>query len=453
MKLPDQIETKARDLLFEITGHRQAKFLLAVCDSAPVRRSIRHYIEDELHRHKEFLTTLSAKQITGNLLDCFLEMRRSEGSLCIMVWGIPTMKDDAVDRIFFQLNFHRDALTSLSIPILLWLSTVQLRRLATIAPDFWSRRTAVYQFSGSSPKELLRKLFGGSTDTEQRQNRGSDIAVAISEVLVAEKNLRHCLKDREVFSVENADNCIGRLERSLSFLADQCRNGRRLEIALALWAISRVDKDIQTFMDSLEPEAQNMFDYVNTDRNEAVLYSAEKMEDVLREYAQQIQESVRTRKRASLIALFRRTAEGKLNAILSDLAAQREISFDQLPLLSVGEDEELDYAEYLIEEEPFVDLTYDGQQGSFTAPEAVYDLESWLAGYSNHMPAAFSEEEGAILKFMYRESSDPADVASMFRLTRPQATRKIRSLEKKVQQYLASLEQRPQPNLSPSRSS
>jgi len=416
MTEPKPIAQKLRDLLFEIEGGREAKFLLCVCDDRLERRNVRRSLIRELKQSKKRVVSISAKNAAGRLLNSFAPLRGRGEADCVDLWGIPSMGSSRAEQVFVELNFHRDTLASIGLPLLVWLTSPQVQKLASTAPDFWSRRTAVYFFSKPSTKHLLEKLF--SRGRKGKVARPSDVECAFGEILSAEKQLGKCLRKSQHFSVEAVDAQIKNLESNLGKLAQQCNEGRQIEVALWLWNTTHVERQLLYFVDALEPGAKDVYGYVYTDRSEVILYLAERMPQILADYGKSVRDRVRQRKRANLLILFRNAAFNRMNEVLSEIEKHERMSVHTLPVWS---DETLDEA---------VDIEGESSQ-------ATYELESWLSGYSAKQPDYFSAAEARMLKALYSESSDPETIASEMGLSVTETKRHIATLEAKVRLYLA----------------
>src|SRR5208282_4078018 len=318
MKDQNPITEKIRDLLFEVQESREAKFLLCVCDDRGDRREVRRRLISQLRGDEKKVVSISARQAAGRLLASLFELPRKQEIDCINLWGIPGMKASAAEQIFSELNFHRDAIASLSIPILVWLSSAQVQKLAAVAPDFWSRRTAVYLFNKPSTKELLARLFSRGPLHEKRGT--SDIEDAFEEILRAEKALASCLRRKGDVSVETADEHIRSLHSSLERLVQQCNNKRQLEVAIWLWNATQVERTLHHFV-SMGPEIKNVYGDVYTDRTELILHMAEQMPTLLEDYGKLVEEKVRHRKRASLVTFARKAAVAQIGRMLEEIGA------------------------------------------------------------------------------------------------------------------------------------
>jgi len=417
------IRLKLRDLLFEIEGEEGAKFLLCICDDRAVRRTARKRLIEELREHGKVVTSISAKKASGSLLSTFTEAVRIRDGDCINLWGIPGMRSAAASQIFEELNFHRDTLASFSKPLLVWITSSQAQRLASTAPDFWSRRTAVYFFDNPSAQDLLRRLFARKASVKTKQP--SQIEKSFTEILSSEKNLSRCLRRKQQFTPEAADEHIRKLDASLDYLSRQCAAGRQLEVTLWLWNAAAVESFLRFFVNRLEPVERNVYDYVYTDRSEVILQLAEEMPKVLTDYAASVKDKVRQKRRADILKFFMNAAITKLNSVLQDIHLQESRSVHRLPELS---DEVLSKEDLAWYERPEKD---DPES------QAVYDLESWLSGYSTERPKYFSDDEARILKVLYSDSNEPTDVAEIMNLPVQKARQRISELREKVQLYLS----------------
>jgi hypothetical protein len=419
----DPISQKVKDLLFEIEGGPEAKFLLCVCDDRADRRRARRRLIEALCSRGKKVTSISAKNATGRLLAAYTALAQGSKADCINLWGIPSMRSSAADQIFEELNFHRDTLASFGVPLLVWLTSAQLQRLASIAPDFWSRRTAVYLFDKPSAKNLLQRLFASNKSTARK--RPSEIERSFDEILVSEKDLSRCIKREENFSLEAADEQIKKLESNLDYLIRQCSQGRQLDVTLWLWSATQIERDLRFFVNRLQPEERNIYAYVYTDRTEVILALAEEMPRILSEYAGSIKEKVRQGRRANLVKFFRNIAFARLNEVLRDIETEEVRSVHTLPVLpdDVLKDDDL--------------ASYERPEEEDASSQAVYDLESWLSGYSSNEPKYFSPEEVLMLKVLYSESSDPRDVAKIADLSIRETKKRIARLEEKVRLYLS----------------
>ena len=420
MKDQNPITEKLEDLLFEIQEGREAKFLLCVCDDRDDRREVRQRLISRLRTREKKIVSVPARKVTGKLLASLLDLPDRQEIDCINLWGIPGMKASATDQIFSELNFHRDAITSLSVPLLVWLSSAQVQRLAAVAPDFWSRRTAVYVFNKPSTTNLLARLFSRKSAPEG--NTTSDIADAFEETLKAEKALASCLRRKGHFSVEAADEHIKRLQSSLEYLVRQCGNKRQLEVALWLWNATQLEGVLYRFVRSMAPADKNVYGEVYNDRTELVLYMAEQMPNLLEGYGKLVEEKVRQGKRANLVSFAKQIANKKISGMLHDTWRRETRSVHFLSSQWTR-----DYDDY----DPPIEF-------SVGEDKLVYELEGWLSGYDSKQPAFFSDAEAKLLKALYSDTPDPQQIALQMGIKVSEAKKRIAELEKRVRLYLAA---------------
>lgn len=417
----DPIMRRLRDLLFEIEGTKEAKFLLCVCDDRIERRKVRRALFEALGRTGKKVRSVSARDAVGQLLGFLLVIRRRLLSDvdCINLWGIPSMRPSSSEQIFSELNFHRDTIASLEVPLLVWLTSSQTRALASKAPDFWSRRTGVYSFNKPTTKELLGKLFSRHKAADHTEP--TDIETAFSEILASENKLSRYFRKGHQFSVEAADEQLSLLESNLDYLIQQCKKERQIEVALWLWNTTRVDGYLRYFMKSLEPHDRDVYGYVYTDRSEVILYLAEAMPQLLMEYAKTVRDRVRQRRRANLLSFFKSVTFAKMNEVLAEIEERERRSVHTRPA----------WADEIHDEYEVVEREGETNQ-------AVYDLESWLSGYGAKQPDYFSGDEARMLKILYSESSDPAQVATAMKLSVREVKKRMAKLEGRVRLYFAS---------------
>src|SRR5713226_5647985 len=193
--IPDQ---QLQDLLFELSTGRSSKFLFAVCDDPQQTLSARRYIDQQLAELGKTVVYLSSETLKDNLLGILSEESKAGIADVIGIWGMDDLDADDAGRLFVQLNFHRDWLAKLKLPIVLWISSDLLNHLINVAPDFWSRRTSVYYLTKRSTADLLAKLFprtGGSAPQWAPEPSLSD---AFDRILSSERELPERSEERRV---------------------------------------------------------------------------------------------------------------------------------------------------------------------------------------------------------------------------------------------------------------
>jgi DNA-directed RNA polymerase specialized sigma24 family protein len=348
----------------------------------------------------------------------------------LILSGLDRVRSTIADSILAELNFHRDALAFLKLPIVIWLNNQLLSRLPGIAPDFWSRRTAVYRFTPEPTKELLARLFS-LAHKDLVAHQPSTIGKAIKDIIDAERILSKCLRTR-FFAVEEADALIAIIQDNIRVLRNEGESGRQIDIAMHLWNIGQVDKQVERFVKELNASDRNIFEYVYTDRNEALLHVAQETQTLLTRYLDELPVCIQKRRRPTLVGLFYGVAIDRLNQIARDLESSVGVSIDQLEPWLADVDHQND------DDDPR------GPQDtveSAIGAQASYELESWLRGYNDHLPAIFSESEGKLLKALYSQLTQQ-EIAEQMGLKLSYVRKLVHELEEKVRLFLLTSETR-----------
>lgn len=415
----DGFERQVQDLTFEIVEAPGPMVVIAVCDDPAQNALILGHISKQLELRGRTVLTVGGRTSVSALFKYFLD-KSSEAEIgAISLSTLDIVGTQSVDRFFAELNFRRDKLISLGVPILVWLSTDLLRRFVAIAPDFWSRRSTVYYFSRSTADQLIRRLFSRTSNGEEREGTKSPISEALKTVLYSEDELNRCLRHRRSFSLAKADDLIKALRSAVEDLIRECSGGKQLEVGLWLWNLSQLDYDVETMLEKLGGRERDLYQYLYTDRNEVVLHLCEETPRLLARYLDQLEQTIRQGKRVDIVSLLRSVAAGKFGEMVRGLrqAMSAEIaeSADSFDWPSSSDVE---------------------SAGAGSREPAAYELESWLSGYSDRRPAFFSEAEGQVLKVLYTEKLTPGALAAMLGIPPRKATAKIRYLERKVRAFL-----------------
>jgi hypothetical protein len=422
------------DLLFELVAVRTPKFLIAVCSNSDRESELRAALNQSLSSRGKHITDIPAESLKDNMLGVFSDRSRSGINDGISISNISNMDASDVRQLFAGLNFHRDWLAKLNLPIILWISTGLLNQLVKFAPDFWSRRSAVYYFDGGSISELLDKLFSRAKAEEKEWSLEPTLSDAFEKILSCEKELGRCLRDKKSFSLAKVDDLIREIRMGVSQLIEECEKGRQIEVALWFWTFSHLDSALQEMLDSLEPERRNRFEALYTDRNEALLHLSERMVSLLSDYLDQLEDNIRDKRRINLVLRARTIATMEINRMALTLASTLEI-----PLSRLGYEEDT--------REPYYWIVGEEIEYSFLA-KAAADLESWLAGHSEEYPNFFSKQEAQLLKVLYSNRLGTSAIASELGISQRRATDKVRFLERKLRLYLGLPERLPKAKIA-----
>ena len=145
--------------------------LLAICDDRNLRDQLIEDYEAELRSQniRPYRVRLEAKQ--PSLRQTLAQLVESEPALQQGVGEAVSTENRAVitvlgadnlvgvrlnqdkseqERFFFSLQWTREALREFKFPIVLWLSDAIATRLSRQAPDFWSWRGGVFEFTGQA---------------------------------------------------------------------------------------------------------------------------------------------------------------------------------------------------------------------------------------------------------------------------------------------------------------
>src|SRR5208282_1141781 len=367
---------------------------------------------------------VSADSLKRDLIRAVSNRTSSETVQAINIWGIDELDSTGIRQLFVQLNFHRDWLGKLNVPLVVWISTELLNQLTAVAPDFWSRRSAVYYFSERTFDDLLNRLFAKARDEGQKWAPEPVLSSAFETILSSEKQLGICLRNKKSFSITSIDNFIRKIRSGVFQLIEECREGRQIEVALWLWNLSNLDAALQEMLDNLHPERRNLFESLYTDRNEVLLSLSEKLIELLQDHLVALEEEIKHKKLVSVVSRVRATAVSKINRMALALASSVEI-----PLSSEIEEYEAYYSDLLERSRP------EPKENTFLA-QAAEDLESWLSGHANKCPSFFSTSEAKLLRFLYSDQLKATVIADRLGISPNMARQKVRYLERKVRLYL-----------------
>ena len=137
--------------------------LIAICDDRNLRDQLIQDYEAELRSQniRPYRVRLEAQQ--PSLRQTLAQLVESEPALqqgdraVITVLGADNLvgirlnqDKSEQERFFFSLQWTREALREFKFPIVLWLSDAIATRLSRQAPDFWSWRGGVFEFTGQA---------------------------------------------------------------------------------------------------------------------------------------------------------------------------------------------------------------------------------------------------------------------------------------------------------------
>lgn len=414
------------DLLFELLEDHAGKFLIIISNSAKQRRKLLANIESKLNGQEKYSELVSVSRARLNLFESIIEKSKAGTVDAISLINFDQLDSKSLGVVLRELNFRRDALVSLGVPILIWLSESGLSQLTSAAPDLWSRRSAVYYFSQSSPKTLLRRLFSRVSSETKKWTPEPILSDAFEAIFSSERELEKCLVHRKSFSLTKTDKLIRNIRSGVDRLASECRKGRQIEIALWLWNLNHLDEELQQFLDSLQTHQKHRYESLYTDRNEALLYLSKKLPQILRNYLGGLDESIRRKKPIKLLDRSRHVALNRIKKMAQALSASER---ETLSLTS-------DFGESFAssDDEP-------GREAgeNIFIQAAASDLEGWLAGITDLKSKYFTDEEGQLLRTLYQHSPPLSGIAQMLGIPEQRVQKKLSNLQRKVKAYLGSV--------------
>jgi len=150
------------DLLLEAADKSETKLLLVVARKDQ-QAGLQHRFKKLCKAEEIRVAEIDAPKIPRNkLLSLLLENISNDRADVLSIVDISHESQERRLALYDALNFQRDAILKLRKPVLLWLTVEETFEIAQNAPDFWSRRTAVYHFDETSAKTLIAKLFRSS---------------------------------------------------------------------------------------------------------------------------------------------------------------------------------------------------------------------------------------------------------------------------------------------------
>lgn len=421
MKLDKETARKLQDLLFELTEGGRAKFLFVLFDDTRTRTKLQALIEAELGKAGDRSSRVSVSSASKGLFRAIVNQSRRQVVNAIHLVGFEKLASPKQHRVLAELNFHRDALSNLGVPILIWLPAKLLPRMIADAPDLWSRRGAVYHFSQTTTKDFLKKIFGQSSGESKKWKPEPIISEAFKGIFATEKALGQCLRDRKSFSLTKADGLIAKIHGGVDSLVAECKRGRQIEVALWLWNLSHLDGELQSVLDSLEPNQQAQYESLYTDRNEALLYLSKKLPEILRRYRDSLAANISSKKRISLLQKSKEVAMTQLARMARELSSAAEVP---------------------IRLDTDLEMYLGGLYPWMHSPDTVFlqkaatDLEEWLAGVTKVGPSFLSRQEGELLKLLYSHPGRPKIVAKLAKLPLGEVQQRLGALKRKVSLYL-----------------
>lgn len=406
-----------RDLQLEIADQGQTKLLLIIAAPAQeyqLQQQLGKTCRDSGIKVREIEAW---RLIPAKLFSALLDLINSPGSDVLSITNISALPPPDRIAFFNALNFQRDSIMRLGRPLLFWLPLEGTFELAKSAPDFWSRRTAVYHFDETPAQSLIARLFRDSPIPRETYAGGSGLAECLEILLQKEDQLRKLVKPQSELDVSRAKECQQWLLGAADQLLKATKGGKELELAYCLWNLSDIDSMLQSWLSNLNRRDRSLFGELYTDRNEVLLALAGDLKNTIKRYKANIIRDLGRLKAMSLLALFRDRANVYLNYAARKLARLALESPSDMDMFGTGGDDEF--------EQPYDDWR------AIDSEAAAQDLESWLSGRNEARPIYLSNDEGALLKELYL-GKPVFGRAARFNKSERQISQKVKDLERKL---------------------
>ena len=166
-------ETYNKLLVSIEAGIGMLQIFLAVCDADNQREGIIANYERELapaiHTYRVYLNP----QEPSLRLALSQQVTIKENAIATVI-GAETLglsdKDESLDKFFGYLQWTREGLRELKMPIVLWIPSRIFAKIAKKSPDFYSWRNGVFQFQPEVSLHTIEPLISKSIDfTEDEQ--------------------------------------------------------------------------------------------------------------------------------------------------------------------------------------------------------------------------------------------------------------------------------------------
>lgn len=147
--------------------------VLINCDELDLRKELLHRLEKKLKKENISIYPLDAGLFRHDgpvdlvtaitkVLDSgeFATLRENHENIVISVYGMEKFDSAGKDEFAAYLNFMRDGFAKINFPVVIWLTSPLADKIAREAPDFWSWRSAFYQFGTPTFEIELRETTG-----------------------------------------------------------------------------------------------------------------------------------------------------------------------------------------------------------------------------------------------------------------------------------------------------
>lgn len=159
-------------------------WMFCAIDHAGLKEEINHTLTQRLENKNVFIKILN---LPLNLEENFVNHLRplhEEGFDGIVINNLDALIREKGEDFIEQMNFAREMLWELNIPLLIWITSANLPLFSHYAPDFWSRRSSeLIQFENPVSTESTTKLreFFPRDVADSGNSKGTILKVEVLE--------------------------------------------------------------------------------------------------------------------------------------------------------------------------------------------------------------------------------------------------------------------------------
>ncbi|WP_228015417.1 tetratricopeptide repeat protein [Leptolyngbya ectocarpi] len=181
-------------------SYGKLSLLMALSDNWKHRNELIEKYETELTGKGTHCYRIKLDQQQYSLKQCLFDLARQEPELgnenavvtvlgADELLGVRLRQDEksSQEKLFFSLQWTREALRQFQVPVVLWLTPQIAGQLAQAAPDFWSWRGGVFEFSKPiawtlADRPVAKTLSGLEDKPDSTKANPADIAKQIAEL-------------------------------------------------------------------------------------------------------------------------------------------------------------------------------------------------------------------------------------------------------------------------------
>ncbi|HEY9204520.1 MAG TPA: tetratricopeptide repeat protein [Candidatus Methanoperedens sp.] len=162
MELNQELLSKLDELVTLITLSKDGAIAFVLCNEPILRKELFSELEKRLESLNTKIINIELNEKSVDLISEIREkVQSSKNKVVIFVYGIEAaskaVTSSGKSAFLTKLNIIRDEFSTINKPVIIWSNEATLSKIAIEAPDFWSWRTAVFEFRMEKVIELLEK--------------------------------------------------------------------------------------------------------------------------------------------------------------------------------------------------------------------------------------------------------------------------------------------------------